>query len=115
MSVVPFSRARFSPADVAAFHAVALPRLADGRWAAIARSSGTWGDRFAVMLPGRPLPAFTLERDRRGAYALYFHDRGETVHLGSAESAAGCLRIWARPRRRAQAAATGRAFSTRSS
>ena len=99
MSVVPFSRARFSPADVAAFHGIALPRLADGRWAAIARSSGDWGDRLAVILPGQSVPTFTLERDRRGACALYFHDRKETVLIGNADNAAECLWVWSRPPR----------------
>ena len=102
MSVVPFSRARFSPADVAVFHEVALPRLADGRWAAIARSSGDWGDRLAVILPGQSVPTFTFARDRRGAYTLHFHDREGTVLIGTADTAAACLRVWSPPRRRAR-------------
>ena len=96
MSVIPFSRARFTPADVAVFIEIALPRLADGRWALISRNSGAWGDRFAVTLPGQTIPTFTLERDRRGVYALYFHDREEAVLIGKADSAAECLWVWAR-------------------
>lgn len=102
MSVIFFSVTRFTPADVAAFNEVALPRLADGRWAAISRSSGGWGDRMAVTLPGQPLPSFTLERDRRGAYALCFHDRGGTVLLATGDDAAACLWIWTRTPRRAK-------------
>ena len=96
MSVVPFSRARFTPADVAAFTEIALPRLADGRWTSISRCSGAWGDRLAVMLPGRSAPAFTLERGHSGAYALYFHDRSQDVLIGRGDSAAECLRVWTR-------------------
>ena len=102
MSVISFSRARFTPADVAAFNEIALPRLAEGRWAAISRHSGATGDRFAVILPGQSDPTFTLERDRRGAYVLYFHDREGAVLISAAESAAECLWVWAcAPRRRA--------------
>ncbi|MCW2239515.1 hypothetical protein M2351_004145 [Azospirillum canadense] len=32
MSVIPFARTRFTPADIAAFNEIALPRLASGHW-----------------------------------------------------------------------------------
>lgn len=102
MCVVPFSRARFTPADVADFTAIAVPRLADGRWSAISRSSGAWGDRMAVTLPGQSAPSFTLERDRSGSYALCFHNRGDAVLIGKGDSAAECLWIWAGAPRRAK-------------
>ncbi|WP_448203778.1 hypothetical protein [Azospirillum sp. sgz302134] len=94
MTVVPFSRARFSPADLATFNAIALPRLVDGRWTSIARCSGVWGDRIAVMIADQPSPIFTFEREKGGGYALYFHDRGGAVLIGSGDSAPACLSIW---------------------
>ena len=94
MNVVPFSRARFSPADISHFNDIALPRLADGRWIAIARLSGPWGDRIDVTVTSRSAPAFTFERDKDGAYSLYFHDRAGAVLIGGGNSAADCLSIW---------------------
>jgi len=94
MNVVPFSRARFSPTDISHFNEVALPRLADGRWTAIARSSGPWGDRIDITVAERSTATFTFERDKDGGYSLYFHDRSGAVRIGGGSSAADCLWIW---------------------
>ncbi|MCW2239254.1 hypothetical protein [Azospirillum canadense] len=100
MSVIPFARTRFTPADIAAFNEIALPRLASGHWSAVARHSGDWGDRIAIMVAGRPAPLFTFERDKAGRYALYFHDRDGAVRIGTADSAGACLAIWSSTSRR---------------
>lgn len=101
MSVIPFARTRFTPADIAAFNEIALPRLANGRWSAVARHSGHWGDRIGIMIAGRPAPLFTFERDTAGRYALYFHDRDGPVLIGTADHAVACLAIWSSTPRRA--------------
>lgn len=97
MSIVAFSCARFTPGDVALFHRIADPRLADGRWAALSRESTRDHDRLEVYLPGGETPLFRFERNARGQYALSMHDRGGWHVIGDGDDAAGCLAIWMTP------------------
>ena len=92
MTVVPF-RARFTPTDLGEFYRLAAPRLRAGRWGGVARSSGAAFDRLAVLSPGGPHPAFTLERDRTGSCRLWGHRGGRPAcHLQSA-SVLDCLAL----------------------
>ena len=39
MTVIPFPSCRFTPADLAAFYEVALPKCSRGSWAGVARQT----------------------------------------------------------------------------
>lgn len=99
MNVLPFSRARFTPADMATFREVAEPRLGDGRWAACRRGTGRSSDRIEIFLPGRSACCFSFERDAAGGYSLYFHDAAGPRRVSHAETAAACLYLWKAARR----------------
>jgi hypothetical protein len=105
MTVVAFSRARFTPADLAEFDQVAEPKLRLGHWAGITRESGRGHDRLLVLLPGVDRPVFRFERDARGHYSLSFNDRSGWYGIGAGATAAECLSIW-RPRARSGRAAS---------
>lgn len=94
MTVLAFSVARFTPADLDEFHAIALPRLEKGLWAGVARQSGRDFDRIVITLPGVDRAVFSFERDRHGMYALYFHDRGGSHRIGAGYTAAESLAVW---------------------
>ncbi|HYD64840.1 hypothetical protein [Azospirillum sp.] len=99
MTVVAFSRARFTPSDLVEFEQVAEPKLRLGHWAGIIRESGRDFDRLLVLLPGVDRPVFRFERGAGGTYTLCFNDRVGWYGIGSGPSAAECLAIW-RPRTR---------------
>ncbi len=99
MSVVAFSRARFTPDDLREFDLVAAPKLRQGHWAALARETTRGRDRIHVLLPGVDRPVFRFERDETGAYHLWFNDRAGWYPIGEGATAAECLAIW-RPRGR---------------
>ncbi|MBP2295217.1 hypothetical protein [Azospirillum rugosum] len=101
MTVVAFSCARFTPADLVEFEAVAEPKLRLGHWAGVIRETGREHDRLLVLLPGVDRPVFRFERDGRGRYSLSFNDRSGWYGIGSGATASECLSIW-RPRPRAQ-------------
>ncbi|WP_207455155.1 hypothetical protein [Azospirillum sp. SYSU D00513] len=105
MTVVAFSRARFTPDDLTEFGDVAEAKLRLGHWAGITRESGRDYDRLLVLLPGVDRPVFRFERDARGRYSLSFNDRSGWYGIGAGTTAAECLAIW-RPRSRAARAAT---------
>jgi hypothetical protein len=105
MTVVAFSRARFTPTDLTEFEEVAEPKLRLGHWAGILRESGRDYDRLLVLLPGVDRPVFRFERDARGRYSLSFNDRSGWYGIGAGTTATECLSIW-RPRPR-----SGRAVS----
>lgn len=96
-TVVAFSSARFTPADVAAFESVAEAKLRQGHWAGVIRETGREHDRLLVLLPGVERPVFRFERDRIGHYSLAFNDRSGWYGIGAGGTAAECLSIW-RPR-----------------
>ncbi|MGQ9366899.1 hypothetical protein [Azospirillum sp. ST 5-10] len=98
MTVVAFTSARLTPADLAEFDRVADPKLRQGHWAGVIRESGRDFDRLLVLLPGVERPVFRFERDRTGAYHLHFNDRSGWYGIGSGATASECLAIW-RPRR----------------
>jgi hypothetical protein len=105
MSVVPFSSARFTPADLAEFNRVSLPRCARGLWSAISRQTMRDRDRLAVYTAGAKNPLFTVERDGSGSYSLFYHNGGEPHRIGFGETVAECLAIWMdRPAADSQAA-----------
>lgn len=97
MSVVAFSAARFTPADLTVFDDVAAAKLRRGHWAGILRETGRDFDRLLVLLPGVDRPVFRFERDRTGNYHLSFNDRSGWYGIGSGATATECLSIW-RPR-----------------
>lgn len=97
MTVVSFTRARFTPADLAEFDRIAGAKLSQGHWAAVTRETARDGDRLLVRLPGVDRPVFRFERDVSGHYGLSFHDRSGWYPIGSGATAAECLTIW-RPR-----------------
>lgn len=97
-TVVAFSCARFTPADVAAFGTVAEAKLREGHWVGVVRETGRDHDRLLVLLPGVERPVFRFQRDRDGRYSLSFNDRSGWYGIGAGGTAAECLSIW-RPRR----------------
>lgn len=105
MTVVAFSCARFTPADLSEFGAVAEPKLRLGHWAGVIRETGREYDRLLVLLPGVDRPVFRFERDGQGRYSLSFNDRSGWYGIGTGTTATECLSIW-RPRPRQE-----RAFS----
>lgn len=94
MSVVQFSVARFTPDDVRSFNEIALPKLKRGLWAAVTRDTGPDFDRISVTFPGVEDPVFSFERDRRGQYHLWYHDRAGSHSIGFGETAEECLSVW---------------------
>lgn len=100
MTVVSFSCARFTPADLATFGEVADPKLTQGHWAGVLRQTGRDFDRIDVLLPGVGRPVFRFERDAKGRYHLSFNDHSGWYPIGCGATAAECLSIW-RPRGRA--------------
>lgn len=94
MTVVAFSRARFTPHDIAAFNAVADPRLERGLWDKVTRQTSADIDRLVVTFPHLDRPVFRFERDRRGTYTLWFHDLQGWHSIGTGDSAAECLSLW---------------------
>ena len=99
MTVVAFSCARFTPADLTEFEAVAGPKLRHGHWAGVIRDTRRDHDRLLVLLPGVERPVFRFERDGRGRYSLSFNDRSGWYGIGAGSTARECLAIW-RPRPR---------------
>ena len=99
MSVIAFSAARFTPADLALFESIADEKLRLGRWASVRRESGRRFDRLEILLPDAPAPVFRFGRGHDGWYRLEFNDRSGWYPLGSGRSAEDCLAIWL-PRRR---------------
>ncbi len=97
MTIVAFSRARFTPGDIAAFDSVAESKIELGHWAEVVRQSGRDFDHLLVTLPGADRPIFRFERNGRGGYALSFNDRSGWYAIGAGATAAECLAIW-RPR-----------------
>ncbi|WP_207480198.1 hypothetical protein [Arenibaculum pallidiluteum] len=105
MTVVAFSLARFTPADIREFHTIADPRLQRGLWAGVSRQSGSDFDRLLVSFPNIDRPVFSFERDKRGRYTLWFNDRQGWHSIGTGNTAQECLTIWrARPARTGTAA-----------
>ena len=94
MSVVPFSAARFTPADLAEFNRISLPRCAHGLWSAVSRQTTRDSDRLGVYIAGGQRPLFTVERDRSGSYSLFYHDGAESHRIGFGRTVADCLAIW---------------------
>lgn len=110
MTVVAFSLARFTPADMREFYAIADPRLARGLWASVTRQTAPDFDRLLVAFPNIDRPVFSFERDKRGRYTLWFNDRQGWHSIGSGNTAAECLTIWrTRPARSQPAHSRNRA------
>ena len=97
MTIVAFSLARFTPADLAEFAAIAKPRIERGLWAGFVRQTDRDCDHLLVTFPSLDRPVFRFERDRRGTYTLWFNDRQGWHNIGTGSTAAECLIIW-RPR-----------------
>jgi len=94
MTVLAFSRARFTPADIAEWTSVAQPKLDRGLWESVVRSTGPDFDRMVVHFPNLDRPVFRFERDARGRYKLLFNDRRGWYEIGSGDDAAECLSVW---------------------
>ncbi|WP_158047245.1 hypothetical protein [Skermanella pratensis] len=94
MTVVAFSLARFTPADLAEFYEIARPRMERGLWAGVSRQTSPDGDLLLVTFPHLDRPVFRFERDRRGTYTLWFHDRQGWHSIGSGSTSTECLSIW---------------------
>jgi hypothetical protein len=109
MTVIPFPSCRFTPADLAAFYEVALPKCSRGSWAGFARQTGRHHDRLLISLPGVNEPVFVFERDVAGHYRLWFRDGGGARCIGKGSTAVACLGIWktAPARRRSVAVPAG--------
>jgi hypothetical protein len=109
MTVIPFPSCRFTPADMAAFHEVALPKCSRGSWAGFARQTGRHNDRLLISLPGASEPVFVFERDQAGYYRLWFKDSDGGRCIGMGTTAAECLGVWkaASARRRSASVPVG--------
>ena len=83
MTVVAFSLARFTPADLSEFNEIARPRMDRGLWAGVSRQTSADGDQLLVTFPHLDRPVFRFERDRRGTYTLWFHDRQGWHSIGT--------------------------------
>ena len=94
MNIVEFSLARFTPSDIAAFNAIANPRLERRLWDSVTRQTAPSVDRLVVKFPYLDGPVFHCERDRTGAYTLWFRDRQGWHSIGTGQSADECLSIW---------------------
>lgn len=94
MTVVAFTVARFTPADLAEWNSVALPKLDRGLWESVLRRSDRERDELLVQFPNLERPVFRFERDRRGVYRLLFNDRKGWYEIGRGETAAECLSVW---------------------
>lgn len=92
--IVPFSVARFCPADLAEWNGVAGPKLQRGLWESVERETGADYDRLVVHFPNLDRPVFRFERDRRGRYRLLFNDRRGWYEIGTGDTAAECLSVW---------------------
>lgn len=92
--ILPFSVARFCPADLAEWNSVARPKLERGLWESVTRQSGRDFDRLIVHFPNLQRPVFRFERDRRGTYRLLFNDRRGWYEIGSGDTAEECLSVW---------------------
>ncbi|KJB94884.1 hypothetical protein GGE65_004995 [Skermanella aerolata] len=111
MTVVAFSLARFTPADLSEFYEIARPRMERGLWAGVARQTSAEGDQLLVTFPHLDRPVFRFERDRRGTYTLWFHDRQGWHSIGSGSTSTDCLSIWrTRPARVAPPAQVREAY-----
>ena len=105
MTVIPFPSCRFTPADLAVFYEVALPKCSRGVWAGVARQTGRHHDRLLISLPRVNEPVFVFERDIAGCYRLWFKDGSGGRCIGTGATAAACLGIWqSAPVRRRSAA-----------
>ncbi|WP_207478235.1 hypothetical protein [Arenibaculum pallidiluteum] len=93
MSVIPFSKARFTPADLIEFFRAALPRCARGEWARIARSTGRNRDSIEIFGSEGTRPILTFERGADGAYRLFRHGAEGPVCIASDAGAADCLTL----------------------
>jgi hypothetical protein len=94
MTVIPFPSCRFTPADLAAFYEVALPKCSRGAWAGVARQTERHHDRLLISLPGVSDPVFVFERDVAGCYRLWFKDGDGGRCIGTGTTAGACLSIW---------------------
>jgi hypothetical protein len=94
MTVIAFSLARFTPADLREFYEIANPRMARGLWASVARHTGPESDRMQIRLPNLDRPIFSFERDRQGRYTLLYNDSAGWQCIGSGHTAAESLTIW---------------------
>ena len=111
MTIVAFSLARFSPADLSEFNEIARPRMDRGLWAGVSRQTSPDGDQLLVTFPHLDRPVFRFERDRRGTYTLWFHDRQGWHSIGSGSTSTECLSIWrTRPARVAPPAQVREAY-----
>jgi hypothetical protein len=104
MTVLAFSPSRLTPADLAAFRAIAEPNIERGLWHSIDRESSRDYDRLLIKLPVLHRVVFSFERDRAGLYHLYFHDEGGRYEIGTGRTAVDCLAIWRYRRQRDKAA-----------
>lgn len=94
MSVVAFSVTRFTPADVAEWNSIAMPKLDRGLWASVTRRSDRERDELLVHFPNLDRPIFRFERDRHGVYRLLFNDRKGWYEIGRGDTAEECLSVW---------------------
>ena len=82
-----------------------------GLWAGVTRQTSADGDQLLVTFPHLDRPVFRFERDRRGTYTLWFHDRQGWHSIGTGSSSTECLSIWrTRPARVAPAAQAREAY-----
>lgn len=94
MTILAFSVARFSPADLEEWNSIALPKLERGLWQSVTRRSDRERDELLVHFPSLDRPVFRFERDKRGTYRLLFNDRKGWYEIGRGDSAADCLAVW---------------------
>lgn len=94
MSIIPFARHRFTPADVEEFMKVARPRMEAGLWAGFMRESSKDGDSFYVFFSRLNRPIFKFHRTQFGDYLLWFHNKNEWMDISRGETAQECLGIW---------------------
>lgn len=92
-TVMAFPAIRFTPADLARFRAVALPRLELGVWSRVQRVSSRLGDTLFIYGHGDPGPMLAFSRNPSG-YWLHYPDRDGWCRIGFGASAGEPLAVW---------------------
>ena len=93
MSVIPFSKSRFTPTDLVEFFRAALPRCARGEWSTIARRTGRNRDSLDIFGADARRPILTFERGADGGYRLFRYGAQGPECVASEAAAAACLML----------------------
>lgn len=92
MTVVPFSRCRFTPADLETFMSYARPSLEKGWWEKVERHTDGSSDQLVAVIGSQEVPFLSFKRDAGGRYSVSIRVRTGWCDIFSGDSADECLR-----------------------